>query len=158
MERQKKRAVILYALAAALLAFYAFVLVTGLHYSGDSEAYRYYYLDKSVDRYIPDRMLQEEYTANREIPFEMEDGTGNTGNGWSGTQDNGRRMTGVRAEFYICCTDAPQGSYELVIRRINEAGGVELAFILFIYLFSFIFFEFSLSEIISMNIIEYSLI
>ena len=42
MERQKKRAVILYALAAALLAFYAFVLVTGLHYSGDSEAYRYY--------------------------------------------------------------------------------------------------------------------
>ena len=125
MERQKKRAVILYALAAALLAFYAFVLVTGLHYSGDSEAYRYYYLDKSVDRYIPDRMLQEEYTANREIPFETEDGTGNTGNGWSGTQDNGRRMTGVRAEFYICCTDAPQGSYELVIRRINEAGGGE---------------------------------
>ena len=95
--------------------------MTGLRYSGSSDAYRYYYIDGSVDHYVTDKQWKKTYTVGKEISFEASKNAGNTDSGWSGAQIGGRRMDGARATFYIYSKKKPSGTYRLVIRRPDSS-------------------------------------
>ena len=72
---------IAYILASALIIAYLLILILGYQYSGDSEAYEFFFIDQKTNQYISEEDWKNIYCADKEEYLNQSETNENLGEG-----------------------------------------------------------------------------
>lgn len=90
-----------YALAGCLILSYILLLILGRGYSGDSEAYRIFYMDQKIREYISEADWKTQYCSGETEYLNNGERNENLGEGWSDAEPEARWSTGSDAYVYL---------------------------------------------------------
>ncbi len=112
---------ICYAISFVLLITYLFVLYKSVDYSGTSELYRAYYIDKKFSRYVNEDDMKTVYRPGVKLLYKTDGDIKNQGDGWSHIDDNATWSIGNDSYFAFYIEDTER-EYELILEIYGENG------------------------------------